>query len=226
MRRHVSYANVAATLALVFAMSGGAIAATGGFSNGGKLQACVNEEGGLKLLKSGKRCKRGQKTVAWNMTGPAGTKGAAGAAGAPGASGANGAAGAPNPNASSVNGQAVDSIFATVAPAAPPVVIYSKQGLTLEYSCPTSTEDNLVAKGPASAKDNLVWQGNGQAGAVTGREEALGTTGVTIGKGNYGTGQAEFGTSDGHVVSVTYGYDDASSGISSNCSVWGHATSN
>jgi hypothetical protein len=28
IRRHLSYANVAATLALVFAMSGGAIAAT------------------------------------------------------------------------------------------------------------------------------------------------------------------------------------------------------
>jgi hypothetical protein len=92
MRRHVSYANVAATLALVFAMSGGAIAATGGFSSGGKLQACVNEEGTLKLLKSGKHCKKGQKTVAWNMTGPAGpagTKGATGS-GTPGTLGATG----------------------------------------------------------------------------------------------------------------------------------------
>jgi hypothetical protein len=229
MRRHVSYANVAATLALVFAMSGGAIAATGGFSSGGKLQACVNEEGGLKLLKAGKHCRKGQKTVAWSMTGPAGAKGANGAAGAQGAAGANGAAGAagaPNPNASSVNGQSVDSIFATVKPAAPAVVIYSKHGLTLEYSCPTSTDDHLDAKGPASAKDNLVWQGNGQEGAVSGREEDLGTTAVTIGKGNYGTGQAEFGTSDGNVVSVTYGFDDAGSGISPECSVWGHATSN
>lgn len=70
--RHLSYANVAATLALVFAMSGGAIAASGGFSSAGKLQACVNSEGGLRLLKSGKHCGRGQKTVAWNQAGPAG----------------------------------------------------------------------------------------------------------------------------------------------------------
>lgn len=91
--RHLSYANVAATLALVFAMSGGAIAATGGFSTGGELQACVNEEGSLKLLKSGKKCKRGQKTVAWSMRGPAGTAGANGAPGTPGAPGANGAEG-------------------------------------------------------------------------------------------------------------------------------------
>ncbi len=229
MRRHVSYGNVAATLALLFAMSGGAIAATGGFSSAGKLQACVNKEGALRLLKAGKHCNKGQKTVAWNITGPAGAKGANGAQGAQGpagATGATGAAGTPNPNASSINGQSVDSIFATVEPGAPPVVIYSKQGLTLEYSCPEATEDDLVAKGPASPQDTFVWQENGQTGATQGREVNLGTTGASIGKGNYGTGTAEFGTSNGHVVSVTYGFDDVVSGISSKCAVWGHATSN
>jgi hypothetical protein len=94
IRRHVSYANVAATLALVLAMSGGAIAATGGFSSGGTLRACANEEGRLKLLKSGEHCKRGQKSVSWNQTGPVGAPGAKGVAGAPGASGAAGALGA------------------------------------------------------------------------------------------------------------------------------------
>src|SRR4051812_29475872 len=93
VRRHFSYANVAATLALVLAMSGGAIAATGGFSSGGKLAACVNEEGVIRLLKGGKHCKRGQKSVTWNQTGPAGVRGAPGAPGAPGATGANGANG-------------------------------------------------------------------------------------------------------------------------------------
>jgi len=92
--RHLSYANVAATLALVFAMSGGAIAASGGFSSDGKLQACVNGEGGLRLLKPGKHCARGQKTVAWSQEGPAGTPGATGATGTPGAGGAAGAPGA------------------------------------------------------------------------------------------------------------------------------------
>ena len=95
IRRHLSYANVAATLALLFAMSGGAIAATGGFTgSGGKLQACVNDEGALKLLKAGKHCKRGQKTVGWNQTGPTGAKGTPGVAGAAGATGPSGSAGA------------------------------------------------------------------------------------------------------------------------------------
>jgi hypothetical protein len=72
------------------ALGGVGYAASGGFTSNGKLQACVNEEGGIKLLKAGKHCKRGQKTVAWNQTGP---EGSAGAKGAPGASGANGAKG-------------------------------------------------------------------------------------------------------------------------------------
>lgn len=93
IRRHASYANVAATLALVLAMSGGAVAATGGFSSGGTLKACVNEEGAIRLLKVGKGCKKGQKAVSWNETGPAGAKGAAGAAGPAGASGPAGAKG-------------------------------------------------------------------------------------------------------------------------------------
>jgi hypothetical protein len=93
--KHVSYANVAATLALVFAMTGGAIAATGGFSSSGTLRACANEEGRLKLLKSGEHCKRGLKSVSWSQTGPAGVRGATGAPGATGATGPAGAAGAP-----------------------------------------------------------------------------------------------------------------------------------
>jgi hypothetical protein len=93
IRRHLSYANVTATLALVLAMSGGAIAASGGFSSGGKLQACVNGEGVLRLLKPGKHCARGQQAVSWNQQGPAGVSGANGAAGAPGAQGATGATG-------------------------------------------------------------------------------------------------------------------------------------
>src|SRR6201992_1472646 len=91
--RHVSYANVAATLALVLAMSGGALAAAGGFSSGGQLKACANGEGVLKLLKPGKRCPKGQTAVAWNQTDPAGARGATGATGPSGASGATGSQG-------------------------------------------------------------------------------------------------------------------------------------
>jgi hypothetical protein len=93
IRRHLSYANVAATLALVFAMTGGAIAATGGFTSGGKLQACVGSGGTLKLIKGGQRCHHGQQKVAWNQTGPQGPVGPTGPTGPTGPSGLTGQTG-------------------------------------------------------------------------------------------------------------------------------------
>ena len=67
--------------------------------SGGTLHACVNEEGGLRLLKAGKRCKKGQTAVVWDQTGPAGAKGALGAPGAAGGKGAEGPKGAPSESA-------------------------------------------------------------------------------------------------------------------------------
>src|ERR1700753_914760 len=91
IRQHLTYANVVATLALLFAMSGGAIAATGGFTARSRsIKACVGSGGVLKLLND-ERCKRGQKTVSWNQQGPTGPAGAPGATGTAGLNGAPGA---------------------------------------------------------------------------------------------------------------------------------------
>jgi hypothetical protein len=99
IRQHLSYANVVATLALMFAMSGGAIAATGGFTAASSgIKACVGANGVLKLL-SGKKCKGGQKAVSWNQQGPAGAKGPAGAQGATGPIATAGLNGDPGPSA-------------------------------------------------------------------------------------------------------------------------------
>lgn len=86
--------NALGALALFVALGGTGYAATGGFTSGGQLQACVREDGSLTLLKAGKHCKRSQTKVAWNQTGPAGPKGTTGSSGATGATGAAGAAGA------------------------------------------------------------------------------------------------------------------------------------
>lgn len=130
-------------------------------------------------------------------------------------------------NANTVGGQTVTKLFATVAPGASPVQVYSKQGLTISLSCPTSTNVHLVANGPAANNANLDVQGNQPGGAFESRTEPLTPTSDTVlGSGNHGAGVAEYGTSDGHVVSVTYGFDDVVSAISStDCAVWGHATS-
>jgi hypothetical protein len=84
MRRHLSYANVAATLALVFAMSGGALAANSYLINSTKQ---INPKV-LKKLK-GNAGKSGK-------TGPAGATGATGATGPQGATGKEGPQGPAN----------------------------------------------------------------------------------------------------------------------------------
>ena len=77
LRRHLSYANVVATLALVFAMSGGAMAAS---------HYLITKTGQIKpsVLK---------KLKATGPTGPTGTPGSPGLPGAAGARGAGGPAG-------------------------------------------------------------------------------------------------------------------------------------
>jgi len=88
MRRHLTYANVAATLALVFAMSGGALAARHYLITSTKqIKPSV-----LKALK-------GNSGAAGRVgpAGPAGAPGAIGPTGAPGGTGAAGLQGPPGP---------------------------------------------------------------------------------------------------------------------------------
>jgi len=87
MRRHISYANVAATLALVFAMSGGALAASHYLINSTKQ---INPKV-LKKLK-GNAGPKGLTGLngATGATGTTGLKGETGAAGSKGETGATG----------------------------------------------------------------------------------------------------------------------------------------
>jgi hypothetical protein len=72
-------------------MSGGAIAATGGFTAASSsIKACVGTNGVLKIL-TGKKCKSSQRAVSWNRQGPAGARGATGATGPSGTAGLDGA---------------------------------------------------------------------------------------------------------------------------------------
>ena len=87
-RRHLSYANVVATLALVFAMSGGALAAS-------HYLITSTKQVSPKVLKklTGKTGKPGTA----GATGPQGAAGSPGAPGLQGAKGAEGAEGAEGP---------------------------------------------------------------------------------------------------------------------------------
>lgn len=91
-----------AFLALVFATGGFAIAANQSATTSAKKQikACYSKKTGeLRVKKAGKKCKRGEKKLAWNkrgvrgLRGPAGPKGETGERGAIGPTGAQGPAG-------------------------------------------------------------------------------------------------------------------------------------
>jgi hypothetical protein len=166
IRGHLSYANVAATLALVFAMSGGAIAATGGFSSGGTLKACVNREGRLKLLKSGEHCKRGTKTVSWNQVGPAGAPGAPGAAGPAGQKGADGIKG--------VQGPEGESGFTNVV-----VRTTTPNGLLISGTQIVECEPGETAIGGGAARNDLSNSSKLYASAPTNEKNQLAKDGET-----------------------------------------------
>jgi hypothetical protein len=91
VRRHMTYANIAATMAVVFAMSGGAYAVSG-THGGGHLRstALISAKKKVKKPASGKPGPRG----------PAGPQGPAGAAGPQGAAGTNGTNGEKGPQGS------------------------------------------------------------------------------------------------------------------------------
>ena len=92
-------ASLAVVALLVGALGGTAVAAPIG--KGGKVQACYRvkgkTKGAMRVVPSGKKCKKGERKLAWSVTGPAGSAGSDGSRGVTGASGANGPAGPTGP---------------------------------------------------------------------------------------------------------------------------------
>ena len=103
VRDTVSYANLMATIAVFIALGGSAFALTS-TSGGGILNACAKKKtGALRVLRTGKRCKKAERRITLiarstpGAPGPAGQQGPQGAAGQPGSNGSaglNGTAGA------------------------------------------------------------------------------------------------------------------------------------
>jgi hypothetical protein len=95
LKARLSYANVAATVALFLAIGGGAYAAgTGGFGAGGSLRLCISRSGVVRAERQDKLCPRAQKAVAINERGPRGLAGQRGQPGSPGSPGQPGSPGA------------------------------------------------------------------------------------------------------------------------------------
>jgi hypothetical protein len=95
LKRHLTYANVGVTLALILAVTGFAVAAIP--SKGGVIRACYGKKtGALRVIDTSKKgragkCGKRERKLAFNQRGPVGPPGALGPAGANGVNGANGA---------------------------------------------------------------------------------------------------------------------------------------
>ena len=97
IRRRLSYANVAATLALVLGTSGGAYAAvrSGDGDGSRRILGCFAERTGtLRVVTGHAGCGRLETPISWNAQGPRGRDGERGALGARGPQGAVGVRGA------------------------------------------------------------------------------------------------------------------------------------
>jgi hypothetical protein len=104
LRRHATYANVAATCALILGLTGFAVAAIP--SPDGVINGCYQKKkGSLRVIEQGRKCAKSEKPISWNQTGPKGAPGVQGTAGVPGAPGPTASAYAQNQNlGSAANG--------------------------------------------------------------------------------------------------------------------------
>jgi hypothetical protein len=171
IRRRLTYANVAATLALFLALGGGAWAASGSLIGaGGTLHGCAPKHGGpLTLVAAGKRCGRGQRAITFNRTGPAGLRGLDGPTGATGTTGATGpqgiqgiqgiqgTQGTPGPGAVRFSIRGTSDIAKTQ--------LFSIDGLTLYATCKSSSPEVTIT-GDFPAGIDIGWNYARQGGAV------------------------------------------------------------
>jgi Collagen triple helix repeat (20 copies) len=188
LRRHLTYANVAASLALFLALGGAAYAAT---------QLPKNSVGTNQIRKeavtAGKIAKKTRQQLQGSPgpAGPAGPQGKAGKQGAKGATGAIGARGAQgNTGAPGIDGTG-PAFEATAKPAIPTAIGTGTQvvGLSLapgQYS----TSANVVVQSTAGATVNCTLLNGGEASATvptTGGSETLSMSGT---RGLAGAGSA------------------------------------
>ena len=117
-RPGLSYANVISTIALFFALGGGAFAAVNSYvGSKGQVQGCVATKGHhyLQIVRWGTRCPKRTQALAFNQTGPAGPRGVQGGQGGQGLQGPTGPQGPSSAFSATANGTAVTAATTTVA---------------------------------------------------------------------------------------------------------------
>jgi len=106
VRPRISYANVVATVALIVALGGTAVAATSIVAKNGQITGCYRKsgkaKGTLRVVAAKTKCRKTESRLTFNQRGPAGPAGTSGAGS--GLGGAGGSAGAAGSDATSPAG--------------------------------------------------------------------------------------------------------------------------
>jgi hypothetical protein len=158
LRRHLTYANVAATLALFLGLGGAAYAATQLPKNSvGTKQLRNGAVTAAKIAKKTRNQLRGSRGPA----GPQGPQGKTGRQGPKGATGAKGAQGSAGKNGENGTGPAFESVS---KPATPTVVTGPIQVAALTLGAGSyATSGEVVAKSTAAATITCTLSGGGEA---------------------------------------------------------------
>lgn len=218
MRRVLSSLLPSPAMALAFVLLAAAsagLAAAATTATGPVIAACANKKSGALRLAG--KCRRSERAVRWNQTGPRGQAGPGGASGPAGPAGAGGPIGPQGPGAmqitSSVTGPRTAFAIATVGP------------WTVLFECTVGAAVNIL--GPGHYYDTRV---AGKPGISTPTEThiengPMGEAGVTA-----GVGANEQTAADIELVSGATMYElrlqltETGSGANNPCTVTGSAT--
>ncbi|HVV91235.1 MAG TPA: hypothetical protein VHB53_12125 [Solirubrobacterales bacterium] len=161
LRRHLTYANVAATLALFLALGGAAYAATQLPKNSvGTRQLRKEAVTAAKIAKKTRKQLQGSRGPA----GPQGPQGKTGKQGPKGATGAKGAQGPAGKNGENGDGPAFESVS---KPAAPTPFTDATQVAALTLNAGSyATSAQVIAKSAAETTITCVLTGGGEAEAT------------------------------------------------------------
>ena len=164
----LTFANVAASLALFVAIGGGAYAASGGFvGRSGTIHGCVRSTGTLIVLRSGHHCPKHTTALSFNQKGSRGPAGTDGKDGGTGPAGPAGTPGAPGTNGT--NGQT-----GPPGPSGPTTVSSPAAWTVIQSDCSPSCSGSAAIQGtPESDTRNLAYQGFKFGGACVCTQHAL-----------------------------------------------------
>ncbi len=120
-------------------------------------------------------------------------------------------------NAATVGGQTVKVIQWKAPPGTATQTIFSAEGLTITGSCDASSNITVDAKGTNAQNSEFRLQGNASATAFFKNVHQFDDTSsasLVDGDGAHreGSGQIVYATVDGHVVTMSYGFDWGNSG--------------